>query len=414
MCHTPLMTRLQRFRAYMARMNPVADPAQAIKDGLYVPPPAPTVAEQLAMSLELEPASTHLVLGGIGSGKTTELLQTQKRLRDSLSEEGDQVVYLDVSRRHDLGSSELAGVLVALAGLDLANRARRLASPEAVEVVKEAHNRLTRHAHGYTQWVDNPYENDMPPDEDESDLYPVRVSGALVPPERPIPEKLADLIPHLRTLRAVFPGDDAHAVFLFDSLDRLPSPKLFREAVQHDLRVLKAAGVGVAVIGPIRFIAGNDRAITDLFDHTHYQLATDPDRPEGIDFLQAVLRRRAEAEVLPDECLSPMARASGGVLRDLISLAKSAGNEAYAAGHDPIGLEDVGRAIDAFGRDLAIGLDDDQVKKLKHLRRGGGFVIRGERELSLLETRRVLFYGGSRWAVHPALAPLLDAVPEAV
>jgi hypothetical protein len=290
----------------------------------------------------------------------------------------------------------------------LAVRARKWASVDAAaKAVQVAQEAIMLHAHG-------PWYDDLPPGNGDHDVYPMNIDGALVSPERPLPEDLAEVIPHLKALRSYAPGADAHAVFLFDSLDRLPNPERFREAVEHDLRVLKAAGIGAAVIGPIRFIAGNDRAIADMFDHTHFQLATDPERPEGVDFLQAVLRRRAGTEVLPDECLEPLARASGGVLRDLISLAKSAGNEAYAAGHDPIGLEDVGRAMDAFGRDLAIGLDDEQVKKLKHLRRGGGFVIRGERELSLIETRRVLFYGESRWTVHPALAPLLDAVPEVV
>lgn len=330
------MTPLQRFRAYMARMNPVADPAQAIQQGLYVPPPGPTVAEQLARRLELEPASTHLILGGIGSGKTSELLQTKARLEGRLSEVGDHVEYIDVSRKHDLCVPELSGVLVALSGLSLA------------EPTEERHK-----------------------------------------------------------------PRGAHAVFLFDSLDRLSSPERFREAVEQDLRVLKAAGIGAAIVGPIRFMVGHDRVIGDLFDHTYFQLATDPNKPEGLAFLKAVLRRRADDDILPDECLAPLARAAGGALRDLINLAKLAGNEAYAAGHDPIAREDVDRAIDAFGRNLAVGLDAMQVATLKHLQHQGGFVVRGERELSLLETRRVLLYSGSRWVVHPALAPLLDAVPEA-
>jgi hypothetical protein len=102
-------------------------------------------------------------------------------------------------------------------------------------------------------------------------------------------------------------------------------------------------------------------------------------------------------------------------MRDLIALAKRAGEEAYSVGHEHILAEDVERAVEVFGRNLAIGLDDDEVKLLRHLRRKGGFVIRGDRELSLIETRRVLPYSVDlgRWVVHPALAPLLDQIPEA-
>ena len=163
----------------------------------------------------------------------------------------------------------------------------------------------------------------------------------------------------------------------------------------------------------IRFLTGADRSITDLFDHDHFQLAQDPTHPDGASFLASVLRARAEPALLPDECVHALARASGGVMRDLIALAKRAGEEAYAEGNESICAEDAARAIDAFGRSLAIGLDDEQLKKLRHLRGGGGFVLRGERDLALLETRRVLLYEQHRWVVHPALAPLLDAMPEA-
>ena len=408
------MTRLQHFRAFMARMNPVADPGMAIKEGLYVEPPGRSVAAELALRLELEPASTHLVLGGTGSGKTTAVLRAQEKLRRTLSEAGDHVEYIDVIRRHDLAVSELSGVLVALAGLALAEA---VVEPDVEDpAVARAIEAIRRHAHGYRQWIDPSdydYDRGDPDDGSGGDMEPFDVPGTLVSPDRPVPDRLEALVPHLTALRTARLGNEAQVVFLFDSLDRLPSPERFREAVQDDLRVLKAAGVGAVVVGPIRFIAANDRAVTDLFDYTHFQLPPDPDKAEEMAFLTSVLRRRAGADVLPDDCLEPLARASGGVMRDLIQLAKGAASEAYYVGHEPMMPADVAHVADVFGRGLAVGLDDEQVKKLKHLHRRGGFVIRSERELSLIETRRVLFYGQSRWKVHPALAPLLSAIPEA-
>lgn len=392
----------------MARMNPAADPGTAIKEGLYVPPPGRTVAAELAMRLELEPTSTHLVLGGIGTGKTSELLEASRRLEASVVEAGDQIQYCDVSQWHDLRSESLQGVLVAIAGMSVAERCQESQFDSFTKHAWDADRALREHARGTRV-----YPEDFPPDNEPPSDEGLYVPGALINPSSSIPDQLTALIPHFKTLMALCPGEGKHVIFLFDSLDRLPSPERFREAVEQDLRLLKAAGIGVAVVGPIRFMAGTDRAIADLFDHTHFRLATDPASPEGFAFLKEVLRRREATDLLPDACLDPIARASGGVMRDLIALAKRAGEEAYASGHEHITREDVGRAVDAFGRSLAIGLDDEQVKILRHVHRTGGFVIRGERELSLLETRRVLLYEGNRWVVHPTLAPLLDAMPEA-
>jgi hypothetical protein len=397
-CDTERMTRIERFRAYMARMSPVADPEAAIREKLYVRPPGRSVAEELATRLELEPASTHLVLGGIGSGKTSELLVARERLERSLGEVGDHFEYIDVSRRLDLGAPTLYGVLAALAGQSLARRIRvRPTSPRPLAGAVDAMRNTAPS-----------FDPDPEPDE-----RPRRHHGALVARETTVPYLPRVLAEQLRTLRAAYPGGGRHAIFLFDSLDRLPHPDNFRDVVQDDLRALKAAGIGVVVVGPLRFVAGTDRAIGDLFDQTHFVPAPDPVTQDGLAFLTSVLRARADPSALPDECLAPIARASGGVMRDLISLAKRVGHEAYAAGHGRISPDDVARAVDAFGRNLAVGLDDAQVKRLRHVQRGKGFVIRGEQELSLLETGRILLHGESRFAVHPALAPLLDTIPEA-
>ncbi|MEO5725405.1 MAG: hypothetical protein ABI134_08015, partial [Byssovorax sp.] len=272
------MTRLQRFRAYMGRMNPVADPALAIREGLYVAPPGRSVAEELATRLELEPASTHLVIGGIGSGKTSELLRAVERLKASFYETGDHVEYLDVSRWCDISELGRSTTLTSLAGLSLANHAKPLNTPKA--------------------------------------------QAGLVVAEATVPYGIERQAAQLQTTCAAYPGKDKQVIFFFDSLDRLGSPARFREAVHHDLQVLKAAGIGATIVGPIRFLVGADRSIADLFDHIHFQLAADPSLPEGLSFLTRVLRARAEPDILSDECVKLLANASGGMMRDLITLAK--------------------------------------------------------------------------------------------
>lgn len=410
------MTRLERFRTYVRRMNPSSDPRAALDEGLYVPPPRGAAGENLSTRLELEPDSSHLVIGATGAGKTSELLQAAAQLKASLPEAGDHVEYVDVSLRHDLSAPKLSGVLVAIVGLSLASRVRKKGEVPRESALAAAIKALEDHAHGYSTWMEDPPDYDDGPPSGDSDYgrgdY-IHIPGALVTPEVPLHPWLKALVDNLRTVQAVYPGDGKHAVFLFDSLDRLPNPERFREVVQEDLLILKAASIGVAIVGPIRYMVGTDRSVSALFDQTHFRLGFDPALPASLAFLSNVLRKRSDADFLTSEATVLLARASGGVLRDLISLAKRAGQEAYAAGHDQVTEEDAKTAIDAFGRSLAVGLDDEQAKLLRHLHGGGDFVIRSERELSLLETGRVLFYEGNRWVVHPTLVPLLDAMIEA-
>ncbi|MEZ4316909.1 MAG: hypothetical protein R3F61_05385 [Myxococcota bacterium] len=77
--------RRAHFRAIMARLDGSGDPQRALSDGLYRPRPD-HVAERIAKSLEIRPSGTHLVVGTIGSGKTTALLRIKELLTESAPE----------------------------------------------------------------------------------------------------------------------------------------------------------------------------------------------------------------------------------------------------------------------------------------------------------------------------------------
>jgi hypothetical protein len=132
--------------------------------------------------------------------------------------------------------------------------------------------------------------------------------------------------------------------------------------------------------------------------------------PGGREFLFRVLRARVEESMLPDREALALVAASGGVLRDLISLAKAAGDEAYLSGSEAIEMGHVQAAADAFGRSLMIGLHKPEIDILKHLRSSGGFVWTTDDDLALLATRRVLEYPRRNppFSVHPTIVPLLD------
>ncbi|MBI4953789.1 MAG: hypothetical protein HY908_17320 [Myxococcales bacterium] len=403
------MTRLERFRAVVAALDPTAPPKAALDGGLYVAPPS-SVTETLVHRLALAPNSTNLLLGHIGGGKTTTLLRAARALRDEVKEAGDRVFYEDVARRHCLDTEPLEGVLVALAGMDLIP-ATPLGSPIAT-AADEAAEEIRKHARGYTEWVtDDDDRADWGDGPDEGDdglpMRAVRHPGAIRSPMAPLPSRLRSLIKPLEALRA-----GRHAIFFFDSLDRLTSPGEFRTAVEHDLRALRQAGIGVVVAGPIRYALGHDRTVYDLFDHVHVLPAADPSTPEGERFLCDVLRLRAPGSP-PDGLFEEperalIARASGGVLRHLVGLARSAAEEAYAGGAASVTAGHIEAAVQTLGDSLAFGLDDAQLAAVTKLMQGGGFVIRGEQELALLDSARIVFRRPGTFEVHPALSARLS------
>jgi hypothetical protein len=355
------------------------------------------------------------VLGGIGSGKTSELLRACAELRRTLHEIGDFVEYCDVSSVHDLKAAPAAGVLVALTGnlLMSAIDERGIAATNDPKLTSAMHS-LRQFAQGHSVWINEYDDDDYPHDDDDQPpgFWSWQPGVLQVPPGKLRHSRLTAESGALQEVLRHYPGPQQSAVILFDSLDRLPQTQTFQQMVTDDIRALKSAGVGVVVVGPVRFIAGHDRSLVDLFDHVHFQLATDPGEPAGEAFLCEVLHRRTQSSgILPDECITRLAHLSGGVLRDLVSLAKRSAEEAYANGHPSITISDTERAGQVFGRSLAIGLDDEQVKILRMTDKKRAFVVRGERELSLLETRRVLLYPGNRWVVHPTLKPLLVDIP---
>jgi hypothetical protein len=353
------------------------------------------------------------VVGGVGSGKTTQLLVARDKLKEIADAKSS---FIDVGQLHDLGRLQ-SGVLLVLAGLALI----KTLPLEISDGAKEAKEFFKRIAHGWTEWVDpvdvDDYEisdwevDDSDPSPDWT--VPVRRTGILVPPYPPLHHEIQEKAAQLRKLVEAVTPLVPHIVLLFDSLDRVTTLLPFAEVVEQDIRAIKSLGVGVVVVGPLRTMFASDRPIVDHFDYFYHQPSVDVQQDEaGQEFLFRVLRRRAGREILGDKAAHRIVRWSGGVLRDLISLSRSAGEEAYTQGADKILTVHVDAAADAFGRTLMLGLTSDEIKVLQKVRAKGSFVPTSDSDIALLVTRRVLEYGPTRYAVHPTIAPLLELLEQ--
>jgi hypothetical protein len=171
----------------------------------------------------------------------------------------------------------------------------------------------------------------------------------------------------------------------------------------------------VILVGPLTALYGVRRTALDRVDRTWHLPTVDvKNDAEGHAFLRGVLRARDDSGLIADAAADQLASLSGGVLRDLIALAQTAGEEAYVDGADRVEVRHVETASEIFGRKQLVAIDSQELAVLQRVRTRGTFVQTSEKDLALLATRRVLEYtnGQARFAVHPTIEPLLAQIPE--
>ncbi len=360
----------------MGRFEPSADPRDAVERGFYVPRPDRSLAEQLAARFELKPGASHILMGGVGSGKTTQLLVA----RDRLAATADvNATYLDVSL-HVEPNQVTSIALLAMVGLTLGSQI------DHNDTSSETRGALKRFKYYFDPsdrvWDDIPFD---------------------------LCVRDVELILH--TLRKV----RSHHVLLIDSLDRMTDLDRFADLIEEGISKLRELGIGVILIGPLTALYGIRRTALDRFDRTWHLPTVDVQNDAaGHDFLLRVLRARDVEGLLTDAATAQLCTFSGGVLRDLVALTQAAGEEAYVDGAERVGEHHVELAADIFGRKHLFAIDSQQLAVLQRVRRKGTFVQTSEKDLSLLATRRVLEYtnGQARFAVHPTLDRLLAQIPE--
>lgn len=409
-------TRRDRFREYMKRFNPTAPARDAIDSGLVIDDVHQSLYQKLAARADLEPGSQQLLVGGIGSGKTTELLLAEKWL----NEQGHTLsFFIDISAETDLSGLN-SGALLAAFGLHLVRafskeQLQAAFSTEQLGEVKRAANAIKEFSFGKTEsrWVEG-YDDGYygPPPEEYEQPEPgyyvtVRVPGKLQPPFPPLGRDVQEIRKPLETLLTLVQKSFRDVVVVYDGLDRLIGPDKFWAVAHQDLRVLRQLQVSVLAAAPLSVLYGTGRQVSEHFDRVHHvhTLATEP---ENVGILRAVLEQRGATELLGPGQVERVCAVSGGVLRDLITLARDAGEEAYVSGSSDVRMEDVEKAVDQLGAGYRRGLGPAQMKALSALKKTKAFDPNSSINMELLVTRRVLEYSATDFRVHPALLPFIS------
>lgn len=401
MAESELQDRRSVFREFMRRMNPKADPAAALREGMYVSSPLST-SNQVATRIELEPGGTHLVIGATGSGKTTELLAIQQHLQNvgdiaALFQDVPAVQQLTV-----LAEGSLIGLAWKMIWADLEQR-----TGAAAAGFKNA-KRAARLADGF--WTDNREQYE---EGDDFDWVP----GLVSPPARN--SEVEELLGYLKEVTGLAP---IRYVLLFDGLDRVREIPKLTAVLIHDLFKLSDIGIGSVVVGPPELRGSSYREFSDRFATFHFHGALDPGRADARSFFERVLEARSVGHVLHAPEMVALGEWSGGIMRDLISLAKNAGETAYARGHDTIDMDDVNDAADRFGRALLVGISEKSALRLSelstpsHRQRYFEFTVASPDDLDLLLRRLIIevMEVPPKFFIHPTVRPLVRGLRKAI
>jgi hypothetical protein len=406
-------TRRDRYRTYMRSFNPTAAAQDVIAAGLVYEGLHRMLFRNLAGRADLEPGSQQLLIGGIGSGKTTELLLAARWF----ATHGDGLaLYIDITSETDL-SGVNSGSLVASFGVHLARRMSRHAEVH-VENLKAVKDSVLAYAYGKQEkvWVseDDEANWDPPDDDDEGEnpggYFTIRqIPGKLNPPLAVLRRDIRDIRKPLEQLLNAARTIYKDIVVIFDGLDRLLSPEKFWNVAHQDLRLFRELKISTLATAPLSVLFGGGvgHSVSDQFDRVHHISAVTADPEDG--FLQAVLKQRGGYELLSKRDADLVCHYSGGVLRDLISIARDVAEEAYISGHDSVTLQDVEKVVQQLGTGYLRGLGPDAIKTLLNLEESGAFQIDRPTNIELLVTRRVLEYSSTDFRVHPAL---LSVIPR--
>jgi hypothetical protein len=417
------LQRRERFRAYMQTFNPTAPPQDAIEAGLVCEELHGSLFRKLAGRADLERGSQQLLVGGVGSGKTTELILAAR----SLEQEGHVLpLYIDISAETDLSSLN-SGALLATFGLHLTRRLWADFPPlrqgmEALLGPGKPYGRLKEYAYGKQ-------EAGVTTDEALGQRYPAAaeadrvhqadayiairsVLGKLNPPALPaLSRDIEEIRGPLEEFLAVARDAQKEVVAVFDGLDRLLDPTRFWSVASQDLRLFRELKVSVVLTAPLSVLFGArvGQSVSDHFDKVYHVPVVAVDPVRGL--LGSVLEKRHGYELLSDVDADSVCEYSGGVLRDLVSLARDAAVEAYISGHDSVTSEDVENVVQQLGTGYLRGLGPYEMNLLLRLEESKWFDVSRATSVELLLTRRVLEYSSTDFRVHPALLSVMH-VPE--
>lgn len=385
----------------MAAFEGAADPSKAIESGYYVHAPIKLLVDHISGRIALRPSSSHLLIGGIGSGKTTQLLVACEQIKEI---EDIHAIYIDVSLYTDI-SQISSGVLTAIAGLELAKLMEDSHDQNVLVDIKNIRDL----AHGYQEYHD-PYDyyDDYDPN--------WRVIKGIIPKKSDgygISSYLVKVVNNLAQSTSV---KYRNIVLLFDGLDRLDDAKTFMQVLSSDAKAISSMGIGLVLVGSLTAIYSDYRDTLDkILDYFYYQPFFDVENDqEAYNFFKKIIQTRSSEDFIEESAIQPLIHFSGGVLRDFMSLIQASIEETYLSGEDQVNENHVLSAVTSLSKNQLLGISDNELKIIKQTMNTETFIPRTDEDLRLLVRRIILEYRYPkiRHTVHPAIQPVIEKITE--
>ena len=405
--------RLKFFRRLMSAFEGTSNPQRAVERGFYVNLPNNPVAV-ITAKIALRPSSAHLLFGGIGSGKTTQLLLTQQALNEL---EDIKAIYVDVSLVTDI--SELkSGALIVIAGLELL----KILGDIEESKLKSCKKIIENAAYGYNEIKILPSLSESL-NASSAIFRAISSSREIVTNHKGLlsteKQENKDLV--LRAFSALYKATQEKIgrkiIFLFDGLDRLSDSQVFIDATLNDIVEIKNAGGGSVLVGSVVTIYKKRENITSFDSSSYYLSYLDVfESVEVQDLFADVIKVRDVENLINPDVRQFLTFKSGGVLRDLMSLCQASIEEAYMDGSDKITEKHANQAALSLARSKIIGLTESNVNILRQVLTGENFFPRTSEDFELLLTGHILEYRHprQRFVVHPILAPIIENMVASV
>jgi hypothetical protein len=404
---SPEFDRRQVYRPLLERLNSMSSVRRLNGDDLIVPrshdpleAQEPPIHIAFAREAELTRGIQMALVGGIGSGKTTEMWLTERQL----NRHPDAVnILVDIAEKTDIGELN-TGAILATVGLELYARLKKKPGELSGEIAS-AYAKLRTLAYGKTDWV---AEENLDDEDYGERAIRVDVPGLMrlrFPALRREVKEVKDLVD---TITGPLVDQDAQITVLIDGLDRL-SPERFREFTEQDLRAIKRTRISVVVVAPLVLWYDKSRFLQEYFDVVKYIPAVAPGL-EGRSFLREILKRRGSSELMEAPQVNSIVKASGGVIRDLLTLVRTAASNAYGDDEDRVRPKHVNAAISQLGHRYLVGLGVKQRRILMRLEDFDELPTADPVALELLANRQILEHfdhGRQSFEVHPALKKVM-------